>query len=79
MNKIGIKKKNFFFVLINSFFFFYFFSEEWITAIELITQKTTPHLQQLSNNNIEMVRNDDADNTKNEYPLMNEIFTRRPV
>jgi serine/threonine protein kinase len=26
-----------------------------------------------------MVTNDDVDNTENEYPLMNEIFARRPV
>jgi hypothetical protein len=26
-----------------------------------------------------MVTNDDIDNTENEYPAMNEIFTRRPV
>jgi hypothetical protein len=28
---------------------------------------------------INMVTNDDADNTENEYPAMNEIFSRRPV
>jgi hypothetical protein len=26
-----------------------------------------------------MVTNDDIDNTENEYPAMNEVFTRRPV
>ncbi len=54
------------------------FREEWITAIEIINRKTTPHLQhQLPS--INMVTNDDIDNTENEYPAMNEIFTRRPV
>lgn len=28
---------------------------------------------------MQMVTNDDVDNTENEYPAMNEIFTRRPV
>lgn len=71
---------------------FNFFSEEWITAIEVINRQITPHLQQqqLSNNinnkdtssksaTVKMVTNDDVDNTENEYPLMNEVFTRRPV
>jgi RAC serine/threonine-protein kinase len=53
--------------------------EEWITAIELINRQTTPHLKhQLSNNTMKMVTNDDADNTENEHPLINEVFTRRP-
>jgi hypothetical protein len=26
-----------------------------------------------------MVTNDDVDNTENEYPLMDEVFSRRPV
>jgi len=79
VNKIGNKKISFFVVFAK--FLFFYFSEEWITAIELINQQTTPHLQQqLSNdNNINMVMNDDANNPGNEYPLMNEIFTRRPV
>ncbi len=55
-----------------------YFSEEWITAIEIINRQTTPHLQhQLPT--INMVTNDNADNTENEYPAMNEVFTRRPV
>jgi hypothetical protein len=59
---------------------FRFFSEEWITAIEMINRQTTPHLQQQSSKTtLQMVTNDDADNTENEYPLMNEVFTRRPV
>ena len=55
-----------------------YFSEEWITAIEIITRQTTPHLQhQLPV--MKMTANDDAMNTESEYPAMNEIFTRRPV
>jgi len=55
-----------------------YFSEEWITAIEIINRQTTPHLHhQLPT--INMVTNDNADNTENEYPAMNEVFTRRPV
>ncbi|CAF1426096.1 unnamed protein product [Rotaria magnacalcarata] len=51
--------------------------EEWITAIEIVNRQTTPHLQrQLPT--IKMVTNDDVDNTENEYPTMNEVFTRRP-
>ncbi|CAF1630673.1 unnamed protein product [Adineta ricciae] len=51
--------------------------EEWITAIEIITRQTTPHLQhQLPV--MKMAANDDAMNTESEYPAMNEIFTRRP-
>jgi len=57
---------------------FFCFREEWITAIERINRQTTPHLQhQLPTTN--MVTNDDIDNTENEYPAMNEVFTRRPV
>ncbi|CAF0731502.1 unnamed protein product [Rotaria sp. Silwood1] len=53
--------------------------EEWITAIEIINRQTSPHLQQKSpSTSAKMVTNDDADNTENEYPLMNEVFTRRP-
>ncbi|CAF1208809.1 unnamed protein product [Adineta steineri] len=54
--------------------------EEWITAIDLINQQTSPQLQpQVSlKRNIKMVTNDEVDITDNEYPLMNEIFTRRP-
>ena len=60
--------------------FFFLFREEWISAIELINRQTTPHLQhQVLNNHIDMVTNDDADNTENEYPLMDEVFSRRPV
>jgi hypothetical protein len=59
-------------------------SEEWIEAIEKINRITTPHLQQvqvmpMNNADMKMVTNDDADNTENEYPLMSEIFARRPV
>ena len=58
-------------------------SEEWISAIEIMTQQTTPHLQHQQPtpgyHQTGMVTNDDADNTENEYPLMNEVFTRRPV
>ncbi|CAF4609790.1 unnamed protein product [Rotaria sp. Silwood1] len=51
--------------------------EEWITAIEIINRQTTPHLQrQLPST--KMVTNDDVDNTENEYPSMNEVFSRRP-
>ncbi|CAM4877110.1 unnamed protein product [Rotaria socialis] len=51
--------------------------EEWIAAIEIINRQTTPHLQrQLPT--VKMVTNDDVDNTENEYPTMNEVFTRRP-
>ncbi|CAF1562649.1 unnamed protein product [Adineta steineri] len=51
--------------------------EEWVTAIEIITRQTTPHLQhQLPT--MKMVTNDNANNVENEYPAMNEIFTRRP-
>jgi hypothetical protein len=71
--KIG---KRIFFIYFSSYF--KCFREEWITAIEIINRKTTPHLQhQLPS--INMVTNDDIDNTENEYPAMNEIFTRRPV
>ena len=57
---------------------FAFAREEWITAIEIINRQTTPHLQhQLPAMN--MVTNDDIDNTENEYPGMNEVFARRPV
>lgn len=57
-----------------------YFREEWIKAIESINQHTTPHLKhQLPNNTASMVTNDDADNTENECPSMNEVFTRRPV
>ncbi len=46
----------------------------------MINRQTTPHLQQQSSKtSLQMVTNDDADNTENEYPLMNEVFTRRPV
>ena len=58
--------------------FFVYFSEEWITAIEIINRQTTPRLQhQLSTT--KMIMNDDTNNTENEYPAMNEVFTRRPV
>jgi hypothetical protein len=74
--KIG--KEKYFLIL---FFFLYkylFISEEWITALEIINRQTTPHLQhQLPTT--KMVTNDDIDNTENEYPAMNEIFSRRPV
>lgn len=57
---------------------FCFYREEWITALEIINRQTTPHLQhQLPN--VNMVTNDDVDNTENEYPAMNEVFARRPV
>ncbi|CAF3809462.1 unnamed protein product, partial [Rotaria magnacalcarata] len=55
--------------------------EEWITAIEIINRQTTPQLQQQpppSNKTIQMVTNDDVDNTENDYPLINEVFSRRP-
>ncbi|CAF2893633.1 unnamed protein product [Rotaria sp. Silwood2] len=53
--------------------------EEWITAIEIINRQITPHLQQQTpTTSVKMVTNDDADNTENEYPLMNEVFARRP-
>jgi hypothetical protein len=56
------------------------FREEWISAIELMNRQTTPHLQeQPPSIHVNMVTNDDADNTENEYPLMDEIFARRPV
>ena len=58
-------------------------SEEWITAIEVMTRQTTPHLQHQQPapmySQMGMVTNDNADNTENEYPLMNEVFARRPV
>jgi hypothetical protein len=77
VNKIGKTKR---FVFLNSILSF---SEEWITAIEIINRQITPHLQQQqsiqSDGNMNMVTNDDADNTENEYPLMSEVFTRRPV
>ena len=38
----------------------------------------TPHLQHQSLP-MEMTTNDNADNIENEYPAMNEVFTRRPV
>lgn len=57
---------------------FGYFSEEWITAIEIITRQTTPHLQhQLPT--MKMVTNDDANNIENEYPAMDDVFARRPV
>jgi hypothetical protein len=57
---------------------FIYFSEEWITAIEIINRHTTPHLQhQLSTT--KMITNDNVNHTENEYPAMNEVFTRRPV
>ncbi len=59
--------------------YFFFFREEWITAIEIINRQTTPHLQHQLPPRMNMVTNDDMDNTENEYPAMNEIFTRRPV
>ncbi|CAF3334972.1 unnamed protein product [Rotaria socialis] len=57
--------------------------EEWITAIEIINRQTAPHLQQQpppppSNQTIQMVTNDDVDSTENDYPVINEVFSRRP-
>lgn len=59
----------------------FFSSEEWITAIESINRQTTPHLQhQLPMNTCtDMVTNNNADNRENQYPIQNQIFTRRPV
>lgn len=46
--------------------------------MEIINRQTTPHLQhQLTA--MKMVTNDNMDNAENEYPAMNEVFTRRPV
>ena len=46
--------------------------------MEIINRQTTPHLQhQLTA--MKMVTNDSMDNAENEYPAMNEVFTRRPV
>jgi hypothetical protein len=77
IKRIGINKKNF---ILQSILSCFSFSDEWIAAIELINHQTTPPLpQQLSNNNMTMVMNDDVDNIENKYPLVNDVFIRRPV
>lgn len=59
--------------------------EEWIGALENINRQMTPHLQHqilaTSSNNASnrMVTDDNSDHPENEYPAMNEVFTRRPV